>query len=496
MRRIAFEVLRRVETEGAYAADLLHALLREPAKRATGESRGPLRDRDAALATELTLGVLRWQRLLDFLLDRYVSGPKVRSAGKLDVEIRLALRIGLYQLRFLTRVPPRAAVNESVELARWARKSSAAPLVNAVLRRAASEARAAARRQELSGGTPSISAEGMGSPPTELLNQLEDVARLLPPDLPPAERLGILYSHPTWLVERWLKRFGEQRTVALLETNNRPPRLTCTVHDAMRREETARALGRAGMNVEPGLWLRSALAIRGGNPAETDAFRRGWISIQDEASQMAALLVGVEPGHSVLDLCAAPGGKTALLARAAGPDARVISADLHLHRLRAMREHLLRVGISHTNLVALDAAAPLPFAGNFDRILVDAPCSGTGTLCRNPEIRWRLRPEDLAEFHGRQVNLLSRALERLAAGGRLVYSTCSLEPEENEQVVTEALEGRSEIRRISAAGALAPHLVEHALEESLFDAEGNFRTFPPEHRTDGFFGVILERTRR
>lgn len=446
-RRIAFEVLRRVEAEGAYAADLLHARLGERTKPA-----------DAALATELVLGALRWQRLLDFLLERYLERPP----ASLDLEVRIALRLGLYQLRWLTRIPARAAVSESVELTRLARKSSAAALVNAVLRRAASQA---------------------AEPPE----------RLLPASLPLAERLGILHSHPTWMAERWLARFGEQRAMALLEANNRPPRPTCVLHEPARREEVIRALEEAGLTVAPGRWLKAALAVSGGNATATSAYRRGAISIQDEASQMVALLVNAQSGDSVLDLCAAPGGKTATLARAAGPGALVVAADLHPHRLRAMGAQLARLNLGFVHRVALDATGALSFSRNFHRILVDAPCSGTGTLARNPEIRWRLRPEDLADLHRRQTALLRNALKHLAPGGRLVYSTCALEPEENEAVIAEVLAGNTTLRCGSAAPALLPYLATDADAQRLFDHEGNFRTFPPEHGTDGFFAAVLER---
>ena len=457
-RQIAFEILRRVETADAFAADLLHARL--------SEASAPRKRADAALATELTLGVLRWQRLLDFLLERYAG----RRVADFDLEVLLALRLGLYQLRFLTRVPARAAVHESVELVKWARKGSAAALVNAVLRRASSEKESA-----------------VNAP-------LEQIEQQLSPDLPPAERLGILYSHPTWMVERWLQCFGAARTKALLETDNRPARVICALLDPAHAERATSALREAGLSIEPGRLLGSAWSTRGGDPTDTEAFRRGWISIQDEASQLVALLLDAGPGRSILDLCAAPGGKTAVLAHAAGPQSVVIAADRHLHRLRATKTNLNRLGVTSVHLLALDATAPLPLAASFDRILVDAPCSGTGTLSRNPEIRWRLGPNDLAEFHRRQVALLSSALDRLAPGGRLVYSTCSLEPEENEQVVAEVLRGRREIRRVSGLGvaALKPHLAPGVNPNELFDREENFRTFPPEHQTDGFFAAILE----
>jgi 16S rRNA (cytosine967-C5)-methyltransferase len=448
-RRIAFDVLQRVQAEGAFAADLLNAQLTEAVRR-----------EDAALATELTLGVLRWQGLLDFLLERHLEKP----AAILDLEVRLALRLGVYQLRFLERVPARAAVSESVEIVKRARKSSAASLVNAVLRRIAPTAR-------------------------------EPVEALLPGGLSPVSRLAVLYSHPAWMVERWVARMGEERTAALLAANNRPHQLACAVHDAVHREKAVEDLRGAGLRVEPGALLRDALRISGGSPTRTEAFRRGWISVQDEASQTIPLLLETATGQEVLDLCAAPGSKTAHLARAAVP-AWVVAADIHPHRLTAMRKHLVRLGIANVALIALDATRPLPLAKQYRRILVDAPCSGTGTLAHNPEIRWRLRPEDLADLRRRQIGLLGTALHHLAPGGRLVYSTCSLEPEENEDVVTEALRRTPGTRVVDASRltiSLAPHLAAGVRAAALFDAASAFRMFPAEYPTDGFFAVVIER---
>ena len=449
-RRIAFEVLRRVEAEGAYASDVLHA-----------ELGGSVKPEDAALATELTLGVLRWRALLDFLLERQLKKP----AARLDLPVAIALRMGLYQLRFLERIPARAAVHESVELVKRARKASAAPLVNAVLRRLASDAKA-------------------------------PIEKLLPSGATLAERLAILHSHPAWMVERWLARTGESQTIALLEANNRTPRLSCALHDPARREEIFASLQTTGLHAEPGRLLNAAFAVSGGSPTRTAAFRAGHISIQDEASQSIPLLLDVQRADRVLDLCAAPGGKTPPLARAAGKQGLVIAADRHAHRLRAMRQQFTRLGLEGAHLVELDATKPLPFRTQFNRILVDAPCSGTGTLARHPEIRWRLQPEQLPEFHKLQTSLLDAALERLALGGRLVYSTCSLELEENETVVSEALDRNHSIRRVSkteAARSIAPHLVPGAAAASLFDDEGQFRTAPGAFQTDGFFAALLEK---
>jgi 16S rRNA (cytosine967-C5)-methyltransferase len=450
-RKIAYEVLRRVEAEGAYASDVLHAELDVRVK-----------PEDAGLATEIVMGALRWRRLLDFLLDRQLKKP----VAKLDLPVALALRIGLYQLRFLQRIPARAAVNESVELVKSARKTSAATLVNAVLRRAANEARVPAEK-------------------------------FVAQDVPQAERLGILHSHPTWMVERWLARLGEQQTIALLQADNRAPRLSCALHNVTHRDEIFTALQRAGLRTEPGNILQSAFAVSGGSPTRTPSFRDGAISVQDEASQTVPLLLDVQASDRVLDLCAAPGGKTPPLVRAAGPSGIVVAADRHAHRLRAMREQFKRLDLTQVRSVELDAASPLPFGTLFNRVLVDTPCSGTGTLARHPEIRWRLQPEQLKEFHDLQTALLKSALERLAPGGRLVYSTCSMEPEENEQVVEEALRTVAVCRRIAAidiANNLKGKLIPGFDGGSLFDRDGFFRTAPGPLETDGFFAAIISRT--
>jgi 16S rRNA (cytosine967-C5)-methyltransferase len=458
-RTIAFEVLRRVEAEGAYASDVLHA---ELGSRVTPEN--------AALATEITFGVLRWRRLLDFLLDRQLK----KRIAQLDLPVALTLRMGLYQLRFLERVPARAAVNESVELVKRARKSSAASLVNAVLRRASAE-----------------------NPEAPTAADADRIERLIPADLPLADRLGILHSHPTWLVERWIKSFGAASTAALLEANNRTPNLSCALHYPAQRNEILAALKKAGLNIEPGQLLNSAFATSGGSPARSESFRRGLISIQDEASQTIPLLLGVQSRDTVLDLCSAPGGKTPPLVRAAGSKGAVIATDRHAHRLRAMRNQFERLGLDTVQIVELDAARDLPFGRQFNRILVDAPCSGTGTLARHPEIRWRLRPEQLSEFHQLQVGILASAIKQLAPGGRLVYSTCSMEPEENENVVSEVLASAPSIKRVARdeiAKSLAPQLIPGINLQNLFDASGQFRTSPAAHHTDGFFAAVLETT--
>jgi 16S rRNA (cytosine967-C5)-methyltransferase len=452
-RTIAFDVLHRVETQSAFADEVLRAEL--------NDSVGP---ENAGLATELTLGVLRWQRLLDFLIDRNLS----KTTKTLDIEVRLALRLGIYQLCFLERVPAHAAVHESVELVKRARKKSAAPLVNAVLRKSAKEAMPLSRSRDA-------------------------IRSFLPKDLAIEEQLGILDSHPTWMVQRWLRIFGEERTRALLQANNAIPAVSFYLLDPQHQADLEKSLNKAGCAVEPGLLLRDARSLHGGNPSASETIQRGWVAIQDEASQAVAHLLAVRNGNRVLDLCAAPGGKTLLLSIAAGADGRVTAGDLHNHRVRAMAERFERAGARNIETVVVDGTKPLPFELPFDRILVDAPCSGTGTLARHPEIRWRLRPGNLTELHELQVNLLGNALTKLAPGGRLLYSTCSLEPEENEMVVEEVLGGVGRnFHLVTPRDALQSVLKDGISVESLIGADGFFRTSPFLHRTDGFFAAAIE----
>lgn len=454
-RTVAFDVLLRVAKQNAYADDALRS-----------ELSSQINSADAGLATELVLGSLRWQRLLDFVIDRNLK----KAAGTMDVEVRIALRLGVYQILFLDRVPSRAAVHESVELVKRARKRSAATFVNAILRKVSGEYSAA-----------KFSAIA--------------VATLLPTESSPADRLGIPYSHPSWMVERWMRHFGEENTRELLQANNRAPSVSGFFLAAAHQDEARRQLEKSGCRIEPGNLLRDAWILRGGNPGANAAVHDGWAAIQDEASQAVAHLLDVHAGDKVLDLCAAPGGKTLLLAAAAGPNGRVTASDLHANRVRAMAERFAASGARNIETRVLDGAQVLPFDQPFDRILVDVPCSGSGTLSRHPEIKWKLRVEDLSDLHRRQAVLLRNALPHLAPRGRLVYSTCSLEPEENESVVHEVLGQAAGRFRIADARSSLTRLQQPSMDlDSVFGADDFFRTFPPVHRTDGFFAAVIERT--
>jgi 16S rRNA (cytosine967-C5)-methyltransferase len=420
-RLAAFRILQQVEN-GAFSSVLLAA--EEPG----------LKPLDRALCHELALGVLRWQGWLDKLVEHYAK----RAIGSLDVPVRIALRLGLYQLRFLTRIPESAAVNESVNLVRAARLSSAKAFVNAVLRRAIREA---------------------DYDPSAAVSD-------------PVERIAIETSHPVWLIERWATSFGRSEAESFARANNTvPPVVFRTVMTKANEDEVLGSLRQAGAQLDRSSVADGAWRVSGAVPLLRELSEAGRIYLQDEASQLVAQLVETRPGDFVLDVCAAPGGKTTYMADRAGDQAIVIAGDRSAGRLATLIESASRQRLKSIRPMQLDAEESLPFrSGAFDRVLVDAPCSGTGTLRRNPEIRWRLAADEIPALAGRQKQILKQAAEVLKPGGRLVYSTCSVEREENEEVVEQFL-----------------------ARDVRFHVVSTQRTWPQREGSDGFFVAVLEK---
>jgi 16S rRNA (cytosine967-C5)-methyltransferase len=429
-RRLAYRVLHRVESGPDFAADLL---------RAAAE---PLSEADRHLATEIVLGVLRRRALLDDLLAR-LSG---RPLSYFDPEVIAILRIAAYQICFLKRIPKSAVVNEAVEMTKLARKGSAAGLVNAVLRKC--------------------------GPSTVAPDTDEHTGRL---------------ALPAWLFERWERRFGLDAALSLARRTLETPVTVVRAVDgdiARVREE----LASAGIEARSAKYAPDALVVESGKITKSEAWLAGRVVIQEEASQLVGSLVKPHCGQRLLDLCAAPGMKSAQIA-AELHEGTMILCDRSGPRLRSMQITRLVPAAVEWSAVQLDAANPLPFNIRFDRILLDAPCSGTGTLRRNPEIKWRLTPGDITRLAAAQVLMLRHALEALAPGGRLVYATCSLEPEENEQVVETVLTDQREFTVLPRTRSAEewPH------REGLFDERGYFRTRPDLQDTDGFFAAVIER---
>ncbi|HZR57270.1 MAG TPA: 16S rRNA (cytosine(967)-C(5))-methyltransferase RsmB [Terriglobales bacterium] len=436
-RAAAFDILLRVEQEDAYSSELLHS-----------PQYSKLSHADHGLATELVMGVLRWRSLLD----ANIANVSSQSLQKLDPEVLTALRLAAYQLAFLNRIPERAAVHESVELVKRARKRSAVPFANAVLRKLAQNK-----------GDSKISKQNLGS----------------------AADFAATFAHPTWLVERWVKQFGVETVRAICEYDQKIPETSIRISDASIEEE----LKQEKVALESGWLLTSARRVISGDITRTQSFREGRVHIQDEASQLVALLVG--EGTSILDCCAAPGGKTRMLAER-NPEAAVLAAELHPHRARLLKK---LVPAENLRVISTDIRA-LPFNMQFDRVLADVPCSGTGTLARNPEIKWRLKAEDLSELQTWQVAILKSAMTQVKPGGRLVYSSCSLEREENSDVVEKAMASdlsfrivdcRAELERLKTQGELALQDFDSLVSEPYL------RTIPGIHHCDGFFAAILEK---
>jgi len=447
-RAAAFDVLLRVECEASYASELLHS------RTCAG-----LTALDHALATELVMGVLRWRSLLDSEIAAYSAQPLAR----LDLEVLSALRLGAYQLQWLTRIPARASIHESVELVKRARKRSAAAFVNAVLRKFA----AAVPR----GKTGTVNTIGGASP----------------------EGLAATSAHPAWLVERWAKAYGPEAAFHICRHNQSVPVTTIR----LRHPDAEARLRSEGVELAPGALLSSARRVVAGDIVRTSVFKDGLCIIQDEASQLVAALVG--RGPRILDCCAAPGGKTAAIADI-NPQTQLVAVELHPHRARLLQR---LIGWRHrgdenesaqVSVVAADARN-LPFTAKFDRVLADVPCSGTGTLSRNPEIKWRLAQEDLGDLQVRQAGILRSAMARVSAGGRVIYSTCSLEKEENEEVVERCLSSDSSFRMIDCRAELARLKEEGKVtwQDIASLAHGPYlRTLPGVHPCDGFFAAILQ----
>ncbi len=437
-RAIAFEILLRVEREQSYAAELLHS---EKASR--------LSTADHNLATELVMGVLRWRSVLD----ETVAAASTQKLERLDPEVVVALRLGAYQLHFLSRIPARAAIFESVELVKSARKRSAAAFANAVLRKISN----------VKGG-----------------NALERIR-----NGDSARALADSSAHPEWLIGRWFQSYGRDKAREICIHDQSVPPTVVRIFSP----DVADELADSGIRLEPGLLISGARRVLSGDITKTKAYAEGRLAIEDEASQLVALLLG--RGERILDCCAAPGSKTSLIARQ-NPDARVIAADLHPHRARLLRQIARQPNV---RVLAADVRE-LPLQPEFDRILADVPCSGTGTLARNPEIKWRLKPGDLRDLQERQLAILRSALAKLSPGGRLVYSTCSLEREENEEVVQQVLAGapafqvvscRGELENLQRAGELAWKDLDLLLDGPYL------RTLPGLHPCDGFFACIIQR---
>jgi 16S rRNA (cytosine967-C5)-methyltransferase len=438
-RTAAFEILLQIERGKGHSDELLRS-----------ENVARLSALDRNLCTALVMGVLRWQLALDEWIAALLTRPKARLAE----EIRIALRLGAFQLLHMDRIPVHAAISESVELAKRAENRYATGMVNAVLRKLA---KAPTPAKEVEPGN--------------------------------IQGLAQTSSHPEWMVNRWNNIYGLEAATAICRFDQEQP----VTAIRLLHPEAESQWAAEGIELEPGAFLTAARRVRKGDVTATVTFRQGLVRVQDEASQLVAELTG--QGTHILDCCAAPGGKTAILVER-NPHAEIIACDVSPRRLKQMESILNELLFSaHVTCRVADAAL-LKEEAAFDLVLCDVPCSGTGTLARNPEIRYRLEIGDLRRQKKRQMEILRAAMRATRPGGRLVYSTCSLEPEENEQVVEEVVDKGWEIisihhqlRILADMGALTREGLLHLQHSAI---RGQFlRTLPGCDPCDGFFAAIL-----
>ena len=435
----------------AYETVLAVAAGRADLPAALSRARQGLKDeRDRALAGEIATGTLRWQAAFDHVITAFAGRP----TAKLDREILAILRISIFQLLHLDRVPAAAVVDDAVELSRRAGKKSASGFVNALLRRVSRE------------------------------------RKTLPlPSEPPLDHVSITLSHPRWLAERWIARHGVDAATAWARFNNDAAPLTLRVNTLRTSlDALVTALADAGVAVERARFAPRGLIVTSGNPLLTALAHAGHFFVQDEASQLVGEFVAPAPGERVFDACASPGGKTAQMAAAQDGDGIIIAADVRERRVALLQRTVQESGARNVHVIQANARAVAGAPASFDVVLLDAPCSGLGTIRRDPEVRWRRTEQDLPALAAAQAEMLEQLATLVCPGGRLVYSTCSSEPEENEAVVADFLARHADFRR-----ATPTLFAERAELAALLDAEGALKTLPFRDGLEAFYAATLTR---
>jgi len=441
-RGFALDAIKRVEKDEAHVDRLADHYLQK----------ARLKDPDRRLFSELAYGVIRHRRILDFYIEQTLD----RKISQTDLTTRNILRLGAYQLFFLDKIPPRAAVNETVELSvKYAR-----PIVNAVLRK-------------LSENKPR-------------LKSADDLPELM-------QRLGVKYSHPDWMVERFVKQFGEESAEKFMSANNQKADL-CLRVNTMRanRDDLLRLLEKERIKARPGRFCPLAVVVEDrGHPADLPGYKQGLFAVQDEASQLVVMMLTPKPGERVLDACAAPGTKTLEIFQLMQKKGTLVCADVNETRLRLVRPEAQRLGLEGFEMLVQDLTGPLAAGGKepelFDKILIDAPCSGLGTIRRHPEIKWQRSPADISKLADLQKRLMKNLSRYLSRGGTLVYSTCTITGEENQEVVSALTDSRE-----FGLDDPFPHLPESARPLVKKDV---FQTLPHLHSADGFTAFRLRRVR-
>lgn len=437
VRGLAIKILNRVDRTDAYLDKLLEIELKN----------SELSGKDKALLFEIVHGVIRWLGRIDWILTGFYKG----QFSKCIPNVKNSLRVALYQILFLDRVPDHAAVNESVEFVKKLQGEKSANLTNAVLRNIIRNR------------------NGIRYP-----NREEDLINYL----------SAYYSHPTWMVKRWVKRFGEKETEKLLIANNNRPIHTLRVNNLKSNiEELKLLLKSVNMNFTQGKYLSEYLHLHTlTNITNWEYFQKGYFSIQDESTGLSCKALDPKPGMKVLDLCAAPGGKTGFLADMMQNEGELVALDKFESRLNQFNKNMERLGINNLRSLAQDA---LEFEeSNFDRVLADVPCSGLGTLTKKPDIKWKRDLGDIRKLNKLQLKLLEKAGECVKPGGVVVYSTCTIEPEENIEIVKKFLEKHNNFELLNLSDQFS---------NDIIDENGCIQTLPSKHQIDGAFVAKLVR---
>jgi 16S rRNA (cytosine967-C5)-methyltransferase len=442
VRELIVELLLQVEKNQAYSNLLLNQAIKK----------NQVPTKDVGLLTEVVYGTIQRKLTLDYFIKPYLKNPK-----KVEDWVVVLLRMTVYQMHFLTKIPDRAAIYEAVEIAKKRGHKGIASMVNGVLR--------------------SIQREGIPS--------IEDVSD-------PIERLSIEMSFPVWLIQRWVKQYGLEETKLLCEATLHPPTTSARVNRSLSSiDEILLKLEAEGLQAEIGDLSEDAVKIVRGNFANSHAFKEGLLTIQDETSMLVARVLGPEPGELVLDSCAAPGGKTTHIAELLKGTGKVISVDLHEHKVRLIKEQVDRLHLSNVETIAMDSRKlqELFNKEHFDRILVDAPCSGLGVIRRKPDIKYQKQEQDIVHLASIQSTILASVAPLLKKGGTLVYSTCTMDKEENDEVVERFLNHHDEYERdLSFINRLPEKIRGHAVTK-----DGQIQILPHHFGTDGFFISCLRK---
>ncbi|MFC7392503.1 16S rRNA (cytosine(967)-C(5))-methyltransferase RsmB [Scopulibacillus cellulosilyticus] len=442
-RELALDVLIRIEKNHAYSQLLLHETIK----------RHPLNKKDIGLLTQLVYGVIQRRLTLDYYLHAFIDKKK-----KIDAWVKWLLYLSIYQKVYLDKIPDHAIVNEAVNIARRRGHKGIVGFVNGVL------------RQMIRKGFP-------------------DPADITPEN----KRLSIMYSHPSWLLERWINLYGLDEALAICETNNQPAPVSVRVNplktDVQRLIQT---LADAGIEAEPGAVAPEAVTIISGNAADTMAYKEGLFTIQDESSMLVAHALDAKPGMTVLDACAGPGGKTGHIAEKMDNHGSICALDLHAHKTKLIDQQANRLDIDIIHTRALDArkANDVFPAESFDRILIDAPCSGFGVIRRKPEIKWEKTEKDVEQIAKVQADILDQIAPLVKAGGKLVYSTCTIDRKENTDTVNRFLNEHPEFELDESLINRMPDIVG---QHGQWQNGGMVQILPQQFQTDGFFISCLKR---